>query len=72
MSLGRMLGIDPLALPLVISPQGKPHLPPNIGQRSGSAYAVGKFHVLVAARVDGEVGVDIEEIAPPDFEAVAM
>jgi 4'-phosphopantetheinyl transferase len=70
MSLGRMLGIDPLMLPLRISPQGKPHLPPTWLNLRFSL-AVGEFHVLVAAGPDAEVGVDIEETVPPDFEAVA-
>jgi 4'-phosphopantetheinyl transferase len=70
MSLGRMLGFDPLTLPLRISSQGKPHLPPTWSNLRFSL-AVGESHVLVAAGIDAEVGVDIEETAPPDFEAVA-
>ena len=71
LSLGLMIGMDPLALPLVISPQGKPHLS-IASPMLRFSLAAGEFNVCVAARIDGEVGVDIEEIAPPDFEAVAM
>nr|WP_256515647.1 4'-phosphopantetheinyl transferase superfamily protein [Alsobacter ponti] len=70
--LGRVLNRPAADLALDVPPSGKPRLAGGDDVDLRFSISVGETRVLAAVGTGVEVGADIEETAPPDFEAVAL
>ena len=70
-ALGRILGRDPAAVPLVYGEKGKPSLDPDAAPREGGGLSFNLSHsanaALLAIALGRDLGVDVEAIRPmPD------